>query len=93
MLTSVFFNAIIDGVLSPSFPKHMEKPDYTSIPETHHLLTANTVSIKCSLRGGQNGYLGLVLTDVQYTLISAITFICFPNPGWTPSIPVWKSPI
>ena len=62
-----------------------EKPDYVIIQETLFLLTPNMVSTKCPLGGGQNGYLGLFLTDAHYSLVSAVTFILLQDLNQTSS--------
>ena len=68
-------NTIIDRFPYPSLLKHLIKPDYAGICNTHCLLMVNVELIKFPLGGIQNGYLGFVLTYTQYALVSAIPFI------------------
>ena len=63
MVHALLADAIVDGFLSPSLPKHPGKPDYTSIQDTHHILTNNAALVGSPCGGGQNGHLGLVLTS------------------------------
>ena len=52
-------------------------PTHRALKRLKAELTANASSIECDLGGGDHGYLGLVLTDVEYAAI----------PGTVPFIP------
>ena len=41
MSNTASVDVIVEGLPTPSPPKHLEKPDYAAIKETHHLLTEN----------------------------------------------------
>ena len=64
--TATALDATSEGFPTPSPPNHSRKLDYTSIKDTHQLLTVNAASVECDLSGGQNGYLGLILLPKQY---------------------------
>ena len=80
-------DAIVDSLPYLSLPKQPVKPDYTSIQDTHRLLTNNVASINNPNRGGENGHIGLILVATQYALIIPVPFIGPTNPGQTPTIP------
>ena len=86
------FDAIADGFLSPTLPKHMGKLGYWSIQDTHHLLTANAAWIEGPCGRGQNSHLGLVLTKTQYAIVSQVPLVRPTNPGCKPNIPSWTNP-
>ena len=85
-------NTITDSFPSPNFPKHLGKPDYVSIQDTHVQLATNAAVIKSTHNGGHNGHLILVLTARQYTLISQVPFFQPAEPGRTSTIPEWTTP-
>ena len=62
MAHALSVNTIINSFPSPTLPKHTGKPDYLSIQDMHHILTANTASIESPRGEGQNGHPRLVLT-------------------------------
>ena len=84
-------DAKVEGLPTPSLPKHSGKPDYVAIKEAHQLLTANTASVECNLGGGQNSYLSLILPPKQYKRLSGTAFILLPNPGQTAHVPAWTA--
>ena len=92
MAHSLLVESIIEVLPSPTLPNNPGKPDYSSIQETHCLLTTKAASIKISCVGVQNGHLGLVLTEMHYALVSQAPFVCPVNPGGTPTIMAWISP-
>ena len=81
MLTASAVDATVEGFPTPSLPKHPGKPEYAAIKDTHQLLTANTASVECDLRGGQNSYLGLILPPEQYEQVSGSAFVLPPDSG------------
>ena len=91
MVHTQLVGAITNGFQPPTLPKQPGNTDYTSIRDTHCLLTTNAASIQGPCGGGQNGHLGLVLTKTQYVLTSKIPFVFPTNPGCTPTIPEWTT--
>ena len=51
------------------------EPDYDAIKSVHDKLNANVASIPSTLGGGQNGLLGLIMSDATYLLVSTTTFV------------------
>ena len=51
------------------------EPTYKSLKRLKNELQANASSVESDLGGGDHGYLGLVLTDAEYALISATPFV------------------
>ena len=47
-------DAIVEGLPTPSLPKHLGKLDYVPIKDTHQLLMENAVLVESALGGGQN---------------------------------------
>ena len=82
----------MEGLPTPSPPKHYNNLYCVIIKETHQLLTVNTTSIKCDLDRGQNGYLGLILLPEQYAHVSGTAFVLPPDPGRTAQVPAWTLP-
>ena len=86
-------DAITSSFLSPTLPKHPGKSSYVSIQDTHRLLIANAKSIKVICGRGQNSHLGLVLTATKYAFVCQFLFVCPTDPGYTPNIPTWTTPL
>ena len=84
-------NAISNGFLSPTLTKKMGKLYCTSIQDTHHILIDNSASIKSRRSGVQNGHLGIVLREKQYSLVRKPPFVCPTDPDRMSTIPVWKN--
>ena len=85
-------DAITNGFMSPTPPKQPGKPSYSSIRDTHSLLTVNAASIESFRSGGQNRHLGIVLTMTQHTLVSLEPLIRLNYPSCTPQIPEGTTP-
>lgn len=68
-------------------PKIMGAPSFESLSHMRDILKANAASVHSLLGGGQNGYLGLVVSDEVYATISPTPFIVPGNPGVQPIIP------
>ena len=85
-------NAIKNGFQYPTLPKHLGKPDYMSIRDTHRLLTAHAASTRSPRGGGQNGYLGITLATIQYVLTRKLPLVLPTNPGQMPNITAWTTP-
>ena len=58
-----------------TLPKHSGEPSFAIIRAWHNLLKANAGKVHTSLGGGTNGYLGLLLSDLAYALISQAPFV------------------
>ena len=57
------------------------EPTFEMIHKIRNETKANAKSVYSNLGGGEHGYLGLVLTSVQYALVSPILFIYPTHPG------------
>ena len=58
------------------------KPTYESLQNISTELKANASSVPTSLGGGQNGHLGLLLSDARYiTVAHAVPWVTPGNPG------------
>ena len=57
-------------------------PTHWAIKRLQTELQANASSIECNLDGGNNGYLGLVLDDTEYTSITGT--VLFVASGYPP---------
>ena len=57
------------------------KPDFQSLTTLKNQIKANAQAVTSTLGGGQNGLLGLVLTDAEYSVVSAAPFVTEPYPG------------
>ena len=71
----------------PDLPPIEGQPTYEKIAAIKSLLAANAASIQTTRGGGDNGYLGILLSPAVYATINAIPWIDPPNPGATPVIP------
>lgn len=72
----------------PEPTKIKGKPNYKSLTTVFNKIKANASGVDCNLRGGNHGYLGLVLSDVEYANISGtVLFIApeFPAPLTVPA--------
>ena len=63
------------------------EPTNKSLKRLKNELRANASSVDSDLGGGDHGYLGLVLTDIEYSNVSATAFVAPPFPR-TLTIPV-----
>ena len=61
MSSTAPFRAIFEGLTSPSLHKHSVKTNYTSIKDTHQILTENVASVESALSRVQNGYIGIIV--------------------------------
>ena len=93
MITSTFsarkiwVYAILKGLPTPSLSKHLGKPDYASIKDTHQLMMSNAELLESALGRGKNGYLVLGVPPVQYTQLTIVAFEHPPKPGSTATVP------
>ena len=77
--TSVNFKELY--FLHPTLTKIHGEPTYQSLTQLHQELKANAGSVPSNLGGGNFGYLGILFSDAQYTLVSDIPFITPVHPG------------
>ena len=64
-----------------TLPSHAGEPTFESIKRSHNILKANAQDVQCFLGGANHGYLGLLLSDASYALISATPFVRPAHPG------------
>ena len=58
-----------------------EKPDFQTLTRLENELKTNAQAVPSTLGGGAHGLLGLVLTDLEYALVSNTPFVREPYPG------------
>ena len=61
--------------------KHSGEPTFESIRKAHKTLKANAQDVQTALGGANHGYLGLVMSDLAYSLISGTPLVRPANPG------------
>ena len=64
-----------------TLPKHTGEPTFEILRNLHNLLKTNSSDVLTSLGGGNHGYLGLLLSDARYALVSPAPFIRPIHPG------------
>lgn len=79
--------SLIESFPNPDVPKIEGRPSYETMANLRTLLSANAASVQSGRGGGNNGYLGIVLSDAVYTTVSATPWANPPYPGPTPVIP------
>ena len=57
------------------------QPDFESLTTLKNQLKANAQSVPSTLGGGNHGMLGMVLSDLEYALVSNVAFVMEPYPG------------
>jgi hypothetical protein len=62
-------------------------PTYDPLTELHNTLKANAATVASCCGGGNNGYLGLVVSAAVYATIDPTAFTLPDNPGPQPGIP------
>ena len=65
----------------PVLSKVSGRPTYESLKKVKDELKTNASTVSSDLGGGANGHLGLVLTDVEYTFVSATPYVKPVHPG------------
>jgi hypothetical protein len=78
---------IINGFPNPVLPKIDNEPTFEDIQVTTRLLNANAISVPSMAGGGAHGYLGIIITQVEYAVISASPWVEHFNPKAIPIIP------
>ena len=76
-------DALIESFPNPVIPKIEGIPTYESIANVRALLSANAAAVSSLRGGGNNGYLGIVLSDAVYTTVSGIPWVSPNFPGAT----------
>ena len=66
----------------PILSKIIGEPDYEQLLCIFKELKANAQSVHCTLGGGAHGYLGILVSPVQYALVSPTPFLipAYPQP-------------
>ena len=63
-------------------PKIEGEPSFTQLHKLNQILKANACSVPCTLGGGANGYIGMIVSDATYaSLKSGTPFITPVHPG------------
>ena len=57
------------------------EPAFLSLLLMKNQIKANVQSVPCTLGGGQHGHLGLIMTPLEYAMVSNTPFITEPYPG------------
>jgi hypothetical protein len=81
------FEEIINGFPNPVLPKIDNEPTFEDIQLTTRLRNANTISVPSMAGGGAHGHLGIIMTQVEYDVISASPWVEPYNPNAIPIIP------
>jgi hypothetical protein len=81
------FKEIINGLPNPVLPKIDNEPTFEDIQVTTRLLNANSISVPSMAGGGAQRHLGIIMTQVEYSAISATPWVGPFNPGDIPIIP------
>lgn len=68
-----------------TLPVIQGEPDYASINDMIEALYANSASLPTTLGGGAHGHIGLVMSPILYTTISAIPYVSPADPGPAPT--------
>ena len=65
----------------PVSTKVTGRPDYATLKIIKDELKANAGKVQCELGGGNNGHLGLVLTALEYSTVTATPYVRPVHPG------------
>jgi hypothetical protein len=74
---------IINGFTNDVLPKIDHDPTFEDIPVTTRLLNAKAISVPSMSGGGDHGHLGIIMTQVEYSVISTMPWAEPCNPGAT----------
>jgi hypothetical protein len=77
---------IIKGFPTPVLPKIEHEPTFEYIQVTTRILNENTISFPSMSGGGAHDHLGIIMTHVEYSAISAAPWAEPCNPGAPPGI-------
>ena len=62
--------------------KVIGEPSFDKLLKMFRKLKANTAAVPCTLCGGANGYLGMLVSSAQYNIVAPVaTFVPPPMPG------------
>jgi hypothetical protein len=78
---------IINVFPNPVLPKIDNEPTFEDIQITTRLLNANAISINLMAGGGAHGHLGIIMSQVECTAVSASPWVEPFNPNDIPIIP------
>ena len=67
----------------PSVTKIEGRPSYVTLKELKRQLKANAAAVPTDLGGGQHGFLGLLLLDLEYQTLAGELWVNPDNPGIT----------
>jgi hypothetical protein len=81
------FEDIINGFPNHVLPKIDNDPTLEDIQVTTRLLNENALSVTCMAGEGAHEHLGTIMTQVEYAVISATSWVEAFNPGDIPIIP------
>jgi hypothetical protein len=84
---------IINGFPNPVLPKIDNTPTFEDIQVTTLLLNANAISVPSMAGGGDHGQIGIIMTQVEYAVISAMPWVEPFNPSAIPIIPSGTSAV
>lgn len=70
-----------------TLPKIIGLPNYENLSELRKALKYNASSVTSTLGGGNNGYLGIVVSPAVYASIDPTPFLTPVDPGIQPDIP------
>lgn len=70
----------------PVLTKITARRTYSSLKTIKNELKANAGKVQCELGGGNNGHLGLLLTDNEYALVSPTAYVHPIHPGPIPPV-------
>jgi len=78
--------------IHPTLTKIQGEPTYHSLQLLSQELKANAASVPSNLGGGNYGYLGLLLSDAQFALLSNTPFVHPVHPGTLTIAPTLTGP-
>jgi hypothetical protein len=77
---------IINGFPNPVLPNIDHEPTFEDTQFTTRLLNENSISVPSMSGGGAHGHLGIIMTQVDYSAISATPWAEPYTPGAIPTI-------
>jgi hypothetical protein len=80
----------VDGIVAKfpikTLPTINNEPDYGSINNMVQILYGNAAALATTLRGGQHGHIGLIMTPLLYATLTATPHNQPIDPGPTPPL-------
>jgi hypothetical protein len=86
-INAITVDEIINVFTSPVLPKIYNEPTFGYIQIKTRLLNANAISIPSMAGGGAHGHLGIIMSQVEYTAVSASPWVEPFNPNDITIIP------